>query len=58
MESPKPVPFPCSLVVKKGSNIFFLTSSDIPEPVSEIETITSSLDSTVEIVIVPSPSIA
>src|SRR6266404_7185751 len=32
--SPKPVPFPCSLVVKKGSKIRALVSASIPIPLS------------------------
>ena len=34
-ESPSPVPFPSSLVVKKGSNILFFMEGSIPVPSSE-----------------------
>ena len=37
VESPRPVPLPTSLVVKKGSKIFFWMSADIPTPVSLTE---------------------
>lgn len=42
MESPRPVPFPVGLVVKKGSNNLFFTSSVNPVPLSLIEMITVS----------------
>ena len=35
VESPRPVPLPTSLVVKKGSKIFSFTSGDMPVPVSD-----------------------
>src|SRR4249920_3339848 len=34
VESPKPVPLPCCLVVKKGSKIWACVSASIPQPVS------------------------
>ena len=40
MLSPRPVPFPCSLVVKKGSKILCNCSLGIPHPASEIEATT------------------
>ena len=40
VESPRPVPLPTSLVVKKGSKIFSMTSGGMPVPVSDTSTIT------------------
>ena len=40
MESPSPVPFPTSLVVKKGSKIFSWISGRIPSPVSRTDNCT------------------
>ncbi len=34
MERPRPVPLPISLVVKKGSKIFSITSGLMPVPLS------------------------
>ena len=34
VESPRPVPFPSSLVVKKGSKIRAFVSASMPVPVS------------------------
>jgi hypothetical protein len=39
-DSPRPVPLPTSLVVKKGSKIFAFTSSVMPVPVSLTASIT------------------
>jgi hypothetical protein len=36
MESPRPVPSPAGLVVKKGLNSFSLTSGEMPVPLSRI----------------------
>src|SRR5258708_39374791 len=53
MASPWPVPFPISLVVKKGSNIFSLTSRGIPVPVSPIRISTPVGHRPVSTVILP-----
>ena len=37
MLRPSPLPFPISLVVKKGSMTFSRSSDDIPVPVSAID---------------------
>src|SRR6516164_7041158 len=42
MLSPRPVPLPGPLVVKKGSNARAITSGGIPTPVSEISKLTNS----------------
>ena len=42
-ESPKPVPFPSSFVVKKGSKILSICSLAIPGPLSEIVNTTELL---------------
>ncbi len=42
MDSPSPVPFSLGLVVKNGSNIFDMTASGMPGPVSSMETCTWS----------------
>src|SRR3954471_7347474 len=41
-ESPRPVPSPAGFVVKKGSNIFSLTSGGMPVPLSRIRISTRS----------------
>src|SRR5258708_6775763 len=53
MASPCPVPFPTSLVVKKGSKILSRAASGMPVPVSPIEISTASPSSRVRIVILP-----
>ena len=42
MDKPKPVPFPTSFVVKKGSNNRCLVASSMPAPVSFILIVTIS----------------
>src|SRR5207249_8964923 len=42
VDSPRPVPFPAGLVVKKGSNMCVRVSSSIPTPVSPTERQTCS----------------
>lgn len=46
MESPKPVPEPTGLVVKKGLNIWDNVASSIPKPLSIIEILTALLSAT------------
>ena len=41
-DRPSPVPLPTGLVVKNGSNTRFITSGDIPEPVSMMASATKS----------------
>ena len=55
MASPRPVPLPRSLVVKKGSKMWGSTSGEMPEPVSETWKQRNSPSGRVATVRVPPP---
>lgn len=58
MFNPKPLPSPASFVVKKGSKILSIISSEIPVPSSAMDTLTYSALFSTTILILPFPLIA